>query len=321
MVNRVTQIAGSELYVARLVLPSDENDIVYTANSDLTYNAANVGSLIPSLSPLQFVEIEELQELGEYGTEYNLVTYSALKDRDTDKFKGQYNNGSYTTSVGRDDDDPGQIILNEGAGSDVKFLFHLKYPILEHGDYFEALVTSFSNSGGGLEAIAMKSLTIELTTDSDPFEVSFKPTSTVTLSGTQNALYGSIQLTDAANLGPFVLLGYEFDGLQFAQTQSDDSPATSRLRGSIAIGTTQIGSNADNNLNGTRSNVVPDIQWRRPSSAGDPAIINNRIVRIDPVRLNGQNLFLNIDTSSGVGNAAKLTPTGTIKLLYVPIGG
>ena len=163
MPNQITQVAGAQFFVA----PVDDQDDLPALLAEFSSDRQS-GTTAPTTGTKvgTWEEVGELQELGEYGTEYNVVTYSALAKRNTDKFKGVYNDGSFTATLGRDDDDDGQTILRTAARSDNKYAFCVRYggTVDRGADFFVGLVTSFSNSGGGLEAIAMKNLTIELTT-------------------------------------------------------------------------------------------------------------------------------------------------------------
>ena len=165
MPNQITQIAGTQLFVA----PIDDQDDLPVAVADYS-GARNAGSTAPATGGKvgTWLEVAELQELGEFGREYNLVTYSSLAKRGTDKFKGTYNDGSFSVPVGRDDDDPGQKLMNDALNSDNKYAFCVRFPggtatTSSGADYFVGLVTNFRSQGGGLDAILFKQLTVELT--------------------------------------------------------------------------------------------------------------------------------------------------------------
>ena len=298
MPNQVTQVAGSGVHVANI--PS------------------------ANLAALTFAEVGELQELGEFGREYNLINYSSLKERGTDKFKGTYNDGSFSVPVGRDDDDPGQAVLIAANEADTKQFFRIEFAD-GSSDYFEALVTSFRSQGGGLDAVLFKQLTLELTSSPIPEVLEFSPASTpITLGGNGNDMYASLQMTEAAEaIESAVLIGYDASGFTLTMTQSDDTPSNARPeRTMMAVGTTAIdGSN--NDLDDTRGNIIPSVGFPRPT-AGNPLVVQRELRERNSaglIRFNGQNVYLNIDFGNRPGNAAKVTPSGVIKLLYIPIGG
>ena len=126
-----------------------------------------VDSLVASSGRLQtaakiaFTDVNELQEVGEYGREYNIVTYSSLADRGTLKFKGTYNDGTFASPVGRNDNDLGQILIGIAANVDYNAAMRLTFAD-GSSDFVIGLVTSFRGQGGGLEATLFRNLSIEL---------------------------------------------------------------------------------------------------------------------------------------------------------------
>jgi hypothetical protein len=60
---------------------------------------------------LTFVEVGEVEDAGEFGDASNPVTFTALADRRTRKFKGTRDAGDMTLVIGFDAGDAGQIAL------------------------------------------------------------------------------------------------------------------------------------------------------------------------------------------------------------------
>lgn len=81
------------------------------ANSQVDYEADS------------YVEIGEVEDLGEFGDTAEEVTFTALADRRTRKFKGSFNAGSLTVTCGSDPSDPGQDALIAAFASDFDYNF------------------------------------------------------------------------------------------------------------------------------------------------------------------------------------------------------
>jgi len=67
---------------------------------------------------LTYTAVGEITDLGEFGREYALVTHQPVGSRGTRKFKGSFNEGTITLSLGLDTDDAGQILCKSASLSD-----------------------------------------------------------------------------------------------------------------------------------------------------------------------------------------------------------
>lgn len=139
--------AGSTLGISA-VLPSTFDATGYNA---LTYTA-----------------VGEITDLGEFGTEYSLVSFTALGNRRVRKFKGSYNNGQLALQLGRDTSDAGQTALRNALASDNSYAFKVT---LQNGTklYFTAKVMSYKTSIGSVDQITGANASLEV--DSDIVEV------------------------------------------------------------------------------------------------------------------------------------------------------
>lgn len=138
---------------------SDTSVLTITKWTDSLIATANSG--LRDATKFVFTEIHELQDVGEYGREYNVVTYSSLANRGTLKFKGTYNDGTFASPLGRNDLDIGQAALKLLSEVDYHGLFRIDF-VDGTSDYLLGLVTSFRGQGGGLEATLFKNLSVEL---------------------------------------------------------------------------------------------------------------------------------------------------------------
>lgn len=131
------------------------------AGNPATYDAAGYGTLFGGTE----VRVGEITDFGEFGREYALVTHNPVSTRGTQKFKGSFNEGSMSLSLGLDTDDAGQILMKTASTSDADYSFKVT---TQNGDvyYFQAKVMSFRVGVGSVDSITTASATLELTTNS-----------------------------------------------------------------------------------------------------------------------------------------------------------
>lgn len=140
----VGTVAGTIISVSA-VLPATNNIAGYTA--------------------LTFTPIGNIEDGGEHGREYAEVTFNPIDTRGTQKYKGSFNEGSKTLSIGYNSDDAGMIILKTALTSDNDYSFKVAYP---NGDidFFRAKVMTLTKATGSVDSIFMASVTLAITTDS-----------------------------------------------------------------------------------------------------------------------------------------------------------
>jgi hypothetical protein len=122
------------------------------------YNDLFTGSPTPPI-------VGEITDLGEFGREFALVTHNPVGSRGTQKFKGSFNEGTMTMSLGLDTDDAGQIVAKTASLSDLDFSFMVTTQNLDRY-FFQAKVMSFKVGIGGVDQITTATVTLELTTNS-----------------------------------------------------------------------------------------------------------------------------------------------------------
>lgn len=122
-----------------------------------TYNVAGYGALT-------FTNIGNIEDGGEHGREYAEVTFNPIDTRSTRKFKGSFNEGNKTLSIGYNSDDAGMVILKTALNSDNNYAFEVKYPDGDI-DYFVAKVMTLTKATGGVDSIRMASVTLAIDTD------------------------------------------------------------------------------------------------------------------------------------------------------------
>lgn len=134
-----------------------------TAAAPATFTAAGYNALFTA-SPTPSL-VGEITDLGEFGREYALVTHNPVGTRGTQKFKGSFNEGTMSLSLGLDTDDAGQILMKAGSISDNDYSFMVT---TQNGDkyYFQAKIMSFKVGVGSVDSITTAACTLELTTNS-----------------------------------------------------------------------------------------------------------------------------------------------------------
>ena len=75
-------------------------------------NASTTVSTQSAFEALTFVEVGEIEDMGEFGSEFSTINFTSLGDRLVRKFKGTEDPGTMTLQMGMDPDDTGQDMLN-----------------------------------------------------------------------------------------------------------------------------------------------------------------------------------------------------------------
>jgi hypothetical protein len=139
-------------------MPSAGTTLAISAGSPATFDETG-------FEALTFTTIGEITSIdGDVGRVYNVITHNPLATRATVKKKGSYNSGSVTIPLALDIDDAGQILAEAALTSDNSYSFKLV-----RNDatvrYFRGLVTAFPEGYGGVDAITVRNLTVEITAD------------------------------------------------------------------------------------------------------------------------------------------------------------
>ena len=132
-----------------------------SASAPATYNATGFAALT-------WTEVGEVSEMGEFGRQYNLVTFNTLGDRRTVKRKGSYNDGTIACQMARVPSDAGQTILTTAVNSDSSYSVKIR---LQDGTIFytSAQVMSYTTNVGNVDQITAATVNLEI--DNDILEV------------------------------------------------------------------------------------------------------------------------------------------------------
>jgi hypothetical protein len=77
-----------------------------------------IGTTASVASTDSFTAVGEVTEIPEFGRQYNEIKYAPLSSRAVQKFKGSYDDGSVTISMGKDLSDAGQAAMLVARDSD-----------------------------------------------------------------------------------------------------------------------------------------------------------------------------------------------------------
>lgn len=119
---------------------------------------------------LAYVEIGEVENLGEFGDESTIVTFLSVGDSRTRKLKGSRDAGTISLTVGRDPFDAGQEDLNDAEATKFEYAFKVVVadaPDVGYADsvfYFGALVASARGTFNGADDVTRKSYQLAINT-------------------------------------------------------------------------------------------------------------------------------------------------------------
>lgn len=144
-----------------LAFTSAGTTLSISAAAPATYNAAG-------FQALTWTEIGEVSDLGEFGRQYNLVTFNTLGNRRTVKRKGSFNDGTIAAQMARAPSDAGQLILTTAVDDDSSYSIKV---VLQDGTIFytTAQIMSYTTNVGNVDQIT--SATVNLEIDNDIIEV------------------------------------------------------------------------------------------------------------------------------------------------------
>lgn len=148
----ITTAAGAKIYIGPV-------------RTDATDTLAEYTALTP------WVEIGEVETLGEFGDESSAVTFLSVGDARTRKLKGARDAGTLALTVGRDPLDPGQVALRAAEKSKFEYAFKIvaaDAPDEDYTDtayYFGALVMSARDNYGGADNVVRTTFNLGINTE------------------------------------------------------------------------------------------------------------------------------------------------------------
>lgn len=113
-----------------------------------------------------YVEVGEIEDLGEFGDESESITFTALSDGRTQKIKGPRDAGTMPVTVGDDMTDEGQTAMEAAEGQKFDYNFYVELPdALSIGGensrhYFVGKVMSKRRNVGNASAVTRRSFAV-----------------------------------------------------------------------------------------------------------------------------------------------------------------
>lgn len=131
-----------------------------------------------------YVEVGEIEELGEFGDTFSSVTFTSLKDGRVRKYKGTADAGDMTLTVGLDNGDAGQAAVKTAHKDRSKGDYNLKVtlndgdatavpPVLPTTFYFRGKVMNNTVAPGAADNVVRRNITIGI--NSDVLEIAAGP--------------------------------------------------------------------------------------------------------------------------------------------------
>ncbi len=129
-----------------------------------------------------WTEVGLIESFGEFGRQFDLATFQAVKDGRTYKLKAGYNDGNIQFTLGQDLSDAGQLALKTAAEltTQANYGFRIEFndaPSTVGGPttvYFRGLAMSFRSQMGAANAVIRATSSVEVNSDilmADPAEL------------------------------------------------------------------------------------------------------------------------------------------------------
>lgn len=118
-----------------------------------------------------YVEVGEVEDLGEFGDESEVITFGSLNDSRTRKLKGLRDAGTMSVVCGADDSDAGQdaMVVAEASSLDFNFKVVLNDQLTLSGTpsehYFRGKVMSKRLSVGSANNVVRKTFNVGINTE------------------------------------------------------------------------------------------------------------------------------------------------------------
>lgn len=125
---------------------------------------------ISLLSALTYVEVGEMETVGDYGDTIGDVSFAGLAKGRAQHLKGLADAGSSELSIGFDSGDAGQLALVAAFRDRSRFDYPIKVVFVDgYIDYFAAKVMSNKKTGISAEGVVKRAVTLGI--NSDIYEV------------------------------------------------------------------------------------------------------------------------------------------------------
>lgn len=156
----IHKTAGSRFFIGPVIDPDEIGEL--SDEAAVAYFEA-----IPDGS---WIEVEEIEDLGEHGDTAEAVTFTSISNRRVRKLKGSKDAGTKTVVVGRDPLDDGQVALVEAEATDFDYAFKVEHAdargpsYTDSVDYFGGMVMSKTVNQGQVNTVTRRTHNIGINT-------------------------------------------------------------------------------------------------------------------------------------------------------------
>lgn len=149
-----TGVLGARMYIG----PTPLSDIEASADAIADFTALSIG-----------VEVGLIENIGEFGKVFDLVTFQAVADGRTYKLKGGYNEGAIQLTVGSDLTDAGQALLFQYGNAQDQNNYPFRITLVGVDStwdnvYFGGKVFSYRQQLGTVNNVIKAQINIEINT-------------------------------------------------------------------------------------------------------------------------------------------------------------
>lgn len=128
-----------------------------------------IGTSETIVSPDDYLEIGEINDLGSFGRTYNKIEAHSLGTRGIRKYKGSYDDGALTLKLNRDSADTGQAAAIVARDNDNDYNFKVTLNDAAPNGLtnnttitFKGKVMSYTVDGGGDDSVVGSTLVVEI---------------------------------------------------------------------------------------------------------------------------------------------------------------
>ena len=124
---------------------------------------------ITDFQSLMYVTVGLVENLGEFGRQYELVTFVSISDARTLKLKGPYNDGQMQMTVAYDLSDAGQTVLFDAVNTVDQNTYPFKIVFVGTNAYFDTIyfgakVMSYRIQAGAANSVLRALVSLEVNT-------------------------------------------------------------------------------------------------------------------------------------------------------------
>lgn len=140
------------------------------AGAKISIGPTTAADTAAEYAALTYVEVGEVENLGEFGDQSSDVTFTSLKDARVRHLKGARDAGVLALVVGRDAKDPGQIALRAAEKTKHAYAIKVEAADAEDGNdpnsiyYFHVLVQSARDNFGEADNVVRTTFNLGIAT-------------------------------------------------------------------------------------------------------------------------------------------------------------